>query len=99
MVDVYLNVRFGREYIESRGYEFAIVIECRLGAVVYFRAVGLAVEVELVGGFAHDVVVLAFGAAYVLSEVACRNGYPGDFAAQGEFLGRSVGIGVISIVP
>lgn len=53
------------------------------GAVVYFRAVGLAVEVELIGGFAHDVVVLAFGAAYVLSKVACRNGYPGDFAAQG----------------
>ena len=63
------------------------------------RAVGLAVEIELIGGFAHDVVVLAFGAAYILSEVARRNGYPGDFAAQGEFLGRTSAAEVISIVP
>lgn len=63
------------------------------GAVAYFRAVGLAVEIELIGGFAHDVVELAFGAAYILSEVARRNGYPGDFTAQGEFLGRSTGSG------
>lgn len=49
----------GGEDIESRGYEFAVVIECRLGGK-HFRAVGLAVEIELIGGFAHDVVELAF---------------------------------------
>lgn len=69
------------------------------GAVAYFRAVGLAVEIELIGGFAHDVVVLAFGAAYILSEVARRNGYPETLRRKGNSLAEASAAEVISIVP